>query len=151
MLLRLVTTVELLALNVKFVIVVALISVPDVVLERVQVPLPILKVRTPVPVIDRAKPEGPIATLLLLTLKSRIQPVVDAVQAPIVREFSDRFAFTVIVQVVPLTQVFASSVTSSLPVGADTPVAPPEVADHIAVETLSQVQVVVQTAKRAAA
>jgi hypothetical protein len=81
-----------------------------------------------------------------------MQPAVDAVQADIVRESIVMVPENVvIVQVVPPTHVAASSVTVSPATGADAPVAPPLVVDHIAVEVLSQVQVVVQTANRAAA
>lgn len=111
--------------------------------------LPSFSVRVPEPLTLKLPPE--IATVLLLTLKSRIQPVVAAVHAPIVNEVIAKFAATVIVQVTPPTQVAASSVTRSPATGADWPGAPPDDADHIAVEELSQVQVAVHTAKREAA
>src|SRR5258708_7897022 len=116
--------------------------------ESVTVELPSFKVRVPVPLI--LKP-AVSATLLLLTLKSRIQPVVVAVQAPIVSERIVKLVFTVVVQVVPPTQVAASKITASAAPGTEAPVAPPVLVDHIAVDEPSHVQVVVQTANRFAA
>jgi hypothetical protein len=81
-----------------------------------------------------------------------MQPDVDAVQALMVNELIDIVpANVVMVQVVPPTQVLALRVTSSAEVGADAPVHPVSVAHHIAVDVLSQVQVVEQTANRVAA
>jgi hypothetical protein len=81
-----------------------------------------------------------------------MQPVVDAVHAPHATDNAEIVPEKVVmVQVVPPTQVDALIVTSSLAVGAEAPVAPPLVVDHIAVDVLSQIQVVVQTANRAAA
>jgi len=58
---------------------------------------------------------------------------------------------TVMVQVVPPTQVALSMITASALPGTDAPVTPPVVVDHIVVEEPFQVQVVTQTAKRLAA
>ena len=93
-----------------------------------------------------------ILKLVLLALASSMHPVVDAVHALIVSVRTLMVPEKVVmVQVVPPTQVAASRVRSSEEVGAEAPVAPPLVVDHIAVEVLSQVQVVEQTANRAAA
>jgi hypothetical protein len=116
--------------------------------DIVNVPLPSLIFLVPVPEILKLPP---IEKLLLLTLKSIIHPVVLAVHAPAVREVILAFVLTVVVQVVPPTQVAASKVTVSPEPGTDAPVAPPDEADHMAVLEPSHVQVVVQTAKREAA
>jgi len=119
----------------------------------VQVPLPILKVLVPVPVPlnEPDVDEEPMVTLLLLALKSRMQPVVDAVQAPMVSDRIVGLVFTVMVHVVPPTQVAPSNITASADPGTEAPVAPPVVVDHIAVLTPSHVQFVAHTAKRLAA
>ena len=89
---------------------------------------------------------------VLFVLAAIMQPVVEAVHAPQVIEEAEIVpANVVMVHVVPPTQVFASSVTSSPATGAEAPVAPPLVDAHIAVDVLSHVQVVAQIAKRAAA
>jgi hypothetical protein len=81
-----------------------------------------------------------------------MQPVVDAVHAPMVNVATEIVpANVVMVQVVPPTQVAASRITSSEDVGADAPVAPPLDVDHIAVDELFHVHVVVQTANLFAA
>lgn len=77
--------------------------------------------------------------------------MVEAVQAPKMIEEISRFAFGVMVQVVPPTQVAVSKIAVSVAPGTEAPGAPPLVVDHIAVDELSQMQVVVQTAKRLAA
>lgn len=141
------STVDVFVVNVMFVTVAKFQTVPDVPLT-VHVPLPMRNVRVPVPALVALVA---IVTLLLLTLKSRMHPVVVPVHALNVRELMLIVAFGVIVQVVPPTQVLASKVTSSALVGAEAPVAPPDDADHIAVLELSHVHGVVQTAKRAAA
>lgn len=113
----------------------------------VQVPLPIFNARVPPP--EPSKLSN--VTLLLLTLKSRIQPVVDAVQAPIVIEMTLTVVLTVMVQVTPPTQVAAFKVTVSAAPGTEAPVAPPLEVDHMRVLDASQVQAAVHTAKREAA
>lgn len=128
-------------------VVVLLSNMLPLVKDSVNVPLPHFMFLVPAPL----KLINEALTLLLLTLKSKMHPVVDAVHAPAVMLLTARLALTVIVHVVPPTQVAASRVTSSAELGADAPVAPPDVADHIAVLELSHVHVVVQTAKRAAA
>lgn len=143
------SNVEELALKVKFVTVAWVHGAVAPEQLNVQVPFPIFNVLVVVPVF--AKPPDPIVGELLLALRSRTQPVVDAVHADIVRLTILKFVFTVIVHVVPPTQVFASSVTESAEPGTDAPVAPPLVADHIAVLEPSHVHVVAQIAKRAAA
>lgn len=120
---------------------------PAAVLSTVKVPLPSLTVLVPLPL--SRKPVW-IVGLLLLTLKSRIHPAVVPVQ-PKVIERTVKLVLTVIVQVVPPTQVAASKITASTPDGTDAPVAPPVVVDHMAVLAASQVQVVVHTANRLAA
>lgn len=120
----------------------------------VQVPLPIFNVLTPVPETLRLPPGRhcpQIVILLLFTLKSKIQPVVEAVQAPMVKLAMLGFVFTVMVQVVPPVQVAASKITLSTDPGTDAPVAPPLEVDHIAVDDASQVHVVGQMPKRLAA
>lgn len=141
--------VELFALKVKFVTVVS-VQIPCAAVID-QVPAPMLMVLVPVP--EALKPLPPlIVKLVPFALASRTHPAVDAVHAPIVTVPTAIVpANVVIVQVVPPTQVLASKVTSSAEVGAEAPVAPPEVVDHIAVDVLSQVQVVLQTPNRAAA
>jgi hypothetical protein len=87
--------------------------------------------------------------LVLLVSALITQPAVDAVQVPQVTDLIEIVPENVvIVHVVPPTQVAASIITSSVATGAEAPVAPPVDVDHIAVDVLSQVQVVVQTAKR---
>ena len=150
MLVPVITIVEVPALSVKFVAVPAFHGVDSDAELSVNVPDPIFNVRVPVPV--RLNPVVELSvTLLLFALKSRTHPLVEAVQAPIVIEDTVTVVFTVIVQVVPPTQVAASSVTSSAELGTEAPVAPPLVADHIAVLDASQVQVVAHIANRAAA
>ena len=132
--------------NVILVIVVAVQTVPLPVTDHV--PEPIFKVLVPVPEMLTTV----TAMLLLLALKSKMQPAVDAVHAPIVSELMFKLALTVMVQVTPPTHEFASKVTASADVGAADPGAPPDVVDQIRVLELSHVQVVVQaTRKRAAA
>jgi hypothetical protein len=80
-----------------------------------------------------------------------MQPVVDAVHAPIVRELTFKLALTVIVHVTPPTHEFASKVTVSADVGAADPGAPPDVVDQIEVLELSHVQVDVQATRNRAA
>src|SRR5882762_10677254 len=140
--------VELFAANVRLVVVAMFhaVAIP----LSVHVPLPIFRLRVPVPV-PLNPPLAVSVTLLLLTLKSRMQPVVDAVQAPKVIDCTATVVLTVIVQVTPPTQVAASKVTVSAEPGTDAPVAPPVDADHIAVLAPSHVQVTVQTPNRDAA
>jgi hypothetical protein len=97
-------------------------------------------------------PPETIVKFVLFVLALMMHPVVDAVHAPHVTLAIEIVpANVVMVHVVPPTQVPASSVTSSPEPGADAPVVPPLTVDHIAVDELSQVQVVLQTAKRDAA
>jgi hypothetical protein len=142
-----VVIVDVPALKVRFVVVVASHIVPFAVLVSENVPLPILNVRVPVPVILIVC----AVMLLLFTLKSTIHPVVDAVHAPIVIDVTFTVVLTVIVHVTPPTHVAASKVTVSPDPGTDAPVAPPLEADHIAVLDPSQVHAAVQTPKREAA
>jgi len=90
--------------------------------------------------------------LLLLTELSKIQPVVEAVQVPIVKDWIVHVPpkLSVAVQVVPPTQVALSKVTVSLAPGTEAPV-PPETEPHIEVSDGVMVQVVGQVRKRAAA
>lgn len=125
--------VELLAVNVRFVVVPKSHAVPLLIVS-VYVPFPILKFRVPVPV--------PLIfdaiTFGLFTEKSRIQPVVEAVHAPNVRDVNDSVtAPPVMVQVVPPTQVLASIVTVSPATGCVVLFEPPDEVDHIASLVLS--------------
>ena len=109
--------------------------------DRIVVPVPVKDIEDSV-------------MLGLLTLKSKMHPVVEAVQAPAVRlpkVVPLIVESTVIVQVTPPTQVAPSKIATSLAPGTEAPGAPPVVVDHIAVDVLSQVQAVVQIAKRLAA
>lgn len=82
--------VEVPGVSVRLVTVVAVHILAELVLVtvpvRVQVPLPILSTRVPVP--EMLTPVlAVIVGLLLLTLRSRMQPVVEAVHAPRVRDW----------------------------------------------------------------
>jgi hypothetical protein len=136
------------ALKVKFVTVAQFHNVPPPVLVINIVPLPSFIVLVPVPV---QLNEPAMVQLLLLTELSNTQPLVDAVHAPPVIELTDMFALIVMVHVTPPTHVFASRVTSSDDPGAEAPVVPPDVVDHIVVLELSHVHAAVHTANRATA
>lgn len=114
----------------------------------VHVPPPIFKLRVPTPVPLKV----PIETLLLLTLQSKIQPVVDAVHAPIVIDCHVGLypEPIVAVQVVPPTHVAPSRTTASLEPGTLAPV-PPVVVPQIVVSLAVMVQVVLHVRKRLAA
>lgn len=112
-------------------------------------PDPAFQLRVPVPLPENAYPPvvAEIVKLVLLVLAAIMQPDVDAVQAPQVMVATEIVpANVVMVQVVPPTQVAPSRMTSSPATGADAPVDPPDDVDHMAVDELSHVQVVVQTA-----
>lgn len=139
------------AFNVKLVVVTQFHGVPLPVLDMFHAPFPIFRVRVAVPVEFNAAAAPESVTLLLLMEKSRMQPVVEAVHALIVMEITVTFVLTVMVHVVPPTQVLASKITVSTLLGTDAPVAPPVVVDHIAVLDPSHVHVVEQMPKRFAA
>lgn len=141
------------ALKVRFVVVNMFHRVEDTVgdPDSVHVPFPMLSVRVPVPDALNGVVADVSVMLLLLALKSRTHPAVAALHAPIVKETIVGLVLTVMVQVTPPTQVAASNVTVSALPGTEAPVAPPVVADHMAVLEPSQVHVTVQTAKREAA
>lgn len=112
--------VELLALNVRFVMVACVhtVALDDVML---QVAFPMLKPLTPLPLFENVR----TVTSLLFGVLSSVQP-----HAPIVMEmrFTVAVAFTVMVPV-----EFASIVAVSAPPGTLCPPAPPEDADQCAV------------------
>lgn len=134
-------------LSVRFVVVSHDIAFAPVPVNE-NVPDPQLIVRVPVPLLFQPFVEN--VGLLLFVANCITQPEVEAVHAPVLSEDMLKLVFTVIVHVVPPTQVAASNVTSSPTPGTDAPVAPPDVVDHIAVLEPSQVHVVVHTAKRVA-
>lgn len=81
-----------------------------------------------------------------------MHPVVEAVHAPQVIVCAEIVpANVVMVQVVPPTHAVLLKIMSSPATGAEAPEQPVLVAHHIAVEVLSQVQVVAQKPNRVAA